>query len=187
MILGETKVNTSGKLCPVCNTENEDTAFTCTACGAALEENPTRIVAISENIGGQAPPSAEHAESFLDAALIPEDGVGIYVMGALKPYYLHIYRELIIGRSTELTLEAVLDLSDLNAANMGVSRRHAMIRRTGSGFEVIDLSSRNGTWLNAERLIPNKPYPLASGSQLRVGQMRLLVMYHLVRKDLQKS
>lgn len=180
-------MNTSGKLCPVCNTENEDTASTCTACGAWLEENPTRIVAIPENISGQAHSAAEYAESFLDAALIPEDGVGIYVMGEFKPYYLHIYKELIIGRSTELTLEAVLDLSDLNAANMGVSRRHAMIRRTGSGFEVLDLSSRNGTWLNAERLIPNKRYPLASGSQLRLGQMRLLVMYHPVRKDLQKS
>jgi len=180
-------VNISGKLCSICNHENEDTASVCSYCGAWLEENPTRIVAIPENIGGPSGAPAVNAESFIDVALIPEDGVGIYVAGELKPYYMYIYKELILGREGEATLEAVLDLSELNAANMGVSRRHAMIRRTESGFEVLDLSSRNGTWLNAERLVPNKPYPFASGSQLRIGQMRLLVMYHPVHKNTKKN
>jgi hypothetical protein len=139
-------------------------------------------VAISESSGGQLNIPAEHAEAFIDPALIPEGGVGIYVAGEPKPYYVQIYKELILGRP-DATLEAVLDLSDLNAANLGVSRRHAMIRRTDTGFEVIDLESRNGTWLNAERLVPGKPYPFASGSQLRIGQMRLLVMYHPVSKN----
>lgn len=144
-------------------------------------------MAIPENMGG--PPSApvENAGSFIDVSLIPEDGVGIYVAGSFKPFYLYIYRELIIGRESDAPLEAVLDLSDLDAVNLGVSKRHAMIRRTGSGFEVVDLASRNGTWLNAERLAPNRPYPFASGSQLRIGHMRLLVVYHPVRKVTQKS
>jgi hypothetical protein len=180
-------VNTSGKLCPICQNENEDAASVCSHCGAWLEENPTRIVAIPEYMGGQSNPPVESVESYIDVALIPEEGVGIYVAGEFKPYYVHIYRELIIGRQAEATLEAILDLSDLNAANMGVSRRHAKIRRTESGYEVVDLSSRNGTWLNDQRLVPNKPYPFASGSRLRVGQMRLLVMYHPVHKDTKKS
>jgi len=146
-------------------------------CGALPEEKPTRIVAIPENFGGQVNAPVEHMGSPIDPALIPENGVGIYVAGELEPYYVYIYKELIIGRSREATLEAILDLSDLNAANMGVSRRHAMIRRTASGFEVVDLSSRNGTWLNAERLVPKKPYPLPSGSQLLIGNMRLLILY----------
>jgi len=180
-------VNTSGKLCPNCNHENEDIASVCSHCGEWLEENPTRIVAIPENFGGPSSAPAANAESFIDVAMIPEEGVGIYIAGEFKPYYVHIYKELIIGRSAEPTLEATLDLSELNAVNMGVSRRHAMIRRAEAGYEVLDLSSRNGTWLNAERLVPDKPYPFASGSQLRLGQMRLLVMYHPVRKDTKKS
>ena len=178
-------MNTAGKRCPICNFENEETAPFCSNCGGTLEENPTQIVTISGSPAGQASAPVEKFESFIDTALIPEDGVGIYIAGGFKPYYVYIYKELILGRQAEATLEAVLDLSELNAANLGVSRRHAMIRRTASGFEVIDLSSRNGTWLNAERLVPNKPYPFASGSQLRVGQMRLLVMYH--PKSLKKS
>ena len=177
-------MNTSGKLCPICKQENEETASVCIHCGAWLEENVTKIVSIPENLGGQANAAAEHTESFIDAALIPEGGVGIHVAGEFKPFYVQVYKELIIGRPTDATLEAILDLSDLNAANLGVSRRHVMLRRTASGYEVIDLASRNGTWLNAERLVPNRPYPFASGSQLRIGQMRLLIMYRPV-KDMQ--
>jgi FHA domain-containing protein len=179
-------LSTSVKLCPICQHENADTASVCTHCGALLEENPTKIVALPEHIGGQSSAPGENAESFIDIALIPENGVGIYVAGASKPYYVDIYKELILGRQLG-TLESILDLSDLDAFSKGVSRRHAMIRRTESGYEVVDLSSRNGTWLNAERLVPNQPYPFVSGSQLRIGEMRLLVMYHPVLKDTQKK
>jgi pSer/pThr/pTyr-binding forkhead associated (FHA) protein len=123
----------------------------------------------------------------IDVSLIPEESLGIYIAGELQPFYVQIYRELIIGRPADAALEAVLDLTELNAANHGVSKRHAMIRRSASGFEVLDLGSRNGTWLEGERLIPNKPYPLASGSQLRLGQMRLRVMYHPVLKNAKKG
>jgi hypothetical protein len=184
---GETDLNTSGKICSICKHENEDTASFCMNCGAWLEENPTTVVAPPEHVGGQSKAPIENVESFIDTALIPEEGIGVYVAGESKPYYVHIYKELVIGRPSEATLEATLDLSDLNAAQMGVSRRHAKIRRTESGFEVIDLSSRNGTWLNADRLMPNKPYPFASGSQLRLGQIRLLVFYHPVPKEAKKS
>lgn len=175
-------LNTSGKLCPICKNENVDTASVCSYCGALLEGNPTNIVALTENISGQSGVPVESVESFIDVSLIPESGLGIYIAGVPKPYYLHIYKELIIGRMSS-TLESTLDLSDLAAFDMGVSRRHAMIRRTETGYEVVDLASRNGTWLNAERLVPNKPYPFASGSQLRIGQMRLLVMYHSIPKS----
>lgn len=182
-IFGEIEVNTSGKLCSICGYENAHTAVTCQNCGAVLEENPTNIVAIPEVGGGLAIAPLEHLSAFMDVDLIPEDGVGIHIAGALKPFYLHIYKELLIGREPDATLEAVLDLSELDAFNMGVSRRHAKLRRTDFGFEVIDLGSRNGTWLNAERLIANKPYPLASGSQLRIGQMRLLIAYREIPKS----
>lgn len=171
----------SEKLCPACNTTNEETASVCGHCGALLEDNPTRIVALPANPDGQASAPVEKVEPLIDVAQIPEDGVGIYVAGAFRPYYLHVYKELIIGRPGEAALESTLDLSDLGAFNMGVSRRHALIRRAESGFEVMDLGSRNGTWLNAERLLPNKPYPFPSGSQLRIGQMRLLVVYPAAR------
>ncbi len=39
---------------------------------------------------------------------------------------------------------------------MGVSRTHAWLCCSGSGVIVVDLGSRNGTWLGSERLLPWK-------------------------------
>jgi hypothetical protein len=167
-------LNTPRKICPICQTENEATAQECQNCGALLTDISTDLVANPDI--SNAP--VLDVGSFIDTSMIPEGGIGIHVIGAPKPYYLHIYKELIIGRPMDATLEAVLDLSDLAAYSMGVSRRHAKLLRTATGFEIMDLGSRNGSWLNGERLIPLKPYPLVSGSQLLIGRMRLLLVYH---------
>lgn len=168
------QVNTAVKICLICKTENQATARECRSCGALLNDIPTDVVAIPDMANEPIP----ETEIFIDTSMIPEDGIGIYVVGAPRPYYLYIYKELILGRPTDAILEATLDLSELAAYAMGVSRRHAKIRRTATGFEIIDLDSRNGTWLNGERLTPNKPYPLASGSQLHLGKLRLQLIYH---------
>lgn len=179
------KVNTPGKICPICNNENEENASVCRHCGAWLEENPTKFVASLDQDDEHANASALQMESFLDAESIPEDGIGIHVEGEPRPLYVPIYWQLIIGRTREDTSasQAFLDLSSMNAAAKGVSRRHAMIRRHTSGYEITDLSSTNGTWLNDEKLVPNKPYPFASGSQIRIGKLRLLVIYRTLKNS----
>lgn len=96
------------------------------------------------------------------AIIVPGDGDSFFIGRSMG------------GESREL----MLDLEDLEGFAMGVSRRHALIRAIGHGYEVIDLASRNGTWLYDQRLFPHKPYPLNDGSLLRVGQERLLVRYH---------
>ena len=63
--------------------------------------------------------------------------------------------------------------------------QHAVIHWTEHGYEMLDLGSANGTWLNEERLVPHKYYPLASGSHLRLGSMRLFVLYHPVAETKQ--
>ena len=166
----------SENFCPVCHNLNKDTAFICGTCSSELEGKSTNLVMVTEYASLTADASA-----FIDTALIPEGGVAIYIAGAPKPYYLSIDAELILGRQVDdATVETALDLTALSAFNMGVSRRHAIIRRIGSDFEVLDLASRNGTWLNAMRLVPNKPYRFASESQLRLAQMPLFIMYNVV-------
>jgi len=159
----------------------------CSYCGASLDEILTNVVATTQVTGEQARFPSEGVVPFVDAAQIPEGGIGIYVAGTFKPQYYRVENELIIGRKTEETAsEPFLDIPEADAFNMGLSRRHAVIRKAKSGFEVIDLSSTNGTWLNAERLVPNRPYPFGSGAQLRVGHMRLFVIYHTDLKNTQK-
>jgi len=170
----------SEKFCPVCHHLNEDTALICGTCGAVLDGIPTNVVTVTEPTS---PVEVEDKSAFIHMDLIPKGGVGILVAGALMPYYLTMDKELIIGREAGVPLlENVLDLTVLNAFDLGVSRRHAMIRRIDSEFEVFDLGSRNGTWLNARQLLPNQPYRFASGSHLRLGRMQLFIMYHTPEK-----
>jgi pSer/pThr/pTyr-binding forkhead associated (FHA) protein len=90
---------------------------------------------------------------------------------------------LIFGRKSDEPSDVpILDLTELGGYQMGLSRRHAMIRRTEEGYEIIDLYSTNGSWLNDERMMPNKPYRLTNGSQLQFGRMRLLVLYNPRKK-----
>jgi pSer/pThr/pTyr-binding forkhead associated (FHA) protein len=150
-----------------------------------LDEKSTASIAATEYIGTQPVASADEAAMFIDAAMIPEGGVGIYVLGSSKPVYVQVRENLILGREPDS--ETSVDLADLDAFNQGVSRRHAMLRRADFGFEIIDLASSNGTWLNGLHLSPNLPYPLANGSQVRLGRMELVVIYHTARKIARKK
>jgi FHA domain len=177
---------TSGKTCLVCNHKNVDSALVCSFCGASLEGKQTDPMAVTEYVGTEPNLSAEAAAAFIDLALIPEGEVGIYIPGAPKALYAPVHKELILGRQTGTVLKDLLDLTEFDAFNQGVSRRHAALRPTQFGFEVIDLSSQNGTWLNGMQLVPQKPYPLANGSQLRLCRLQLVVMYHIPGRKLQK-
>jgi hypothetical protein len=117
----------------------------------------------------------------IDHAAVPDRGIAVYLEGEFHPAFRDSRAEFVIGRKAGITSpvsEALFDLAPLGGYARGISRRHAVIQRTEHGYEILDLGSVNGTWLNDERLAPHKNYPLASGSHLRLGSMRLFVLYH---------
>ena len=182
IIYGENDLEINEKFCPVCKNKNDRSAVVCIHCGASFEhQSESAATTRNAELPDMAP--AKIAPSSIDDKLIPEDGVAIYVAGSAKPVYLRFDKELVLGRKVEEPSEGnLLDLSELGGYAMGISRRHAMIRRGEAGYELIDLASTNGSWLNEQRLSPNKPYPLASGSQLRFGRMQLLILYNPKKK-----
>ena len=132
--------------------------------------------------------ASETIENLLpDKTLIPLDGIAVYIAGTAKPVFLNSGEAFVIGRKIEETSEPFLDLTNLGGYLLGLSRRHAKVRRTALGYEILDLSSTNGTWLNDERLLPHKPYPLTSGSQLRLGRMRFVILYRTHAEIKQKA
>jgi pSer/pThr/pTyr-binding forkhead associated (FHA) protein len=74
-----------------------------------------------------------------------------------------------IGRSPE---------NDLPLANghRAVSRRHAEIRLVGGRPHLVDLGSKNATFLNGRPLSPGRPRPLRSGDRIVVGDFELEVV-----------
>ena len=176
----------SAKFCPVCKNRNEREALICVHCGASLETYATDSAATRTTEVQQFPETL--GELRIDEALAPPNGIAIYVESTPKPVFSSFDGEFVIGRKVDgkETTGAFFDLSALGGYHLGLSRRHALIRRTEAGYDVIDLSSSNGTWLNDERLIPNLPYPLTSGSQLRLARMRLFVLYRRVPETKKK-
>jgi hypothetical protein len=171
------------KFCPICKNKNERTAIVCIHCGASLDSYQPGSAATTRKAEEEDGISANILEAPIDKSLIPEDGIAVYAAGTSKPVYLRFEKELVFGRkSNDTTDGTLLDLTDMGGYRMGISRQHAMIRRAENGYEIIDLASTNGSWLNNVRLVPNKPYPLASGSQLRFARMQLLILYHSVNK-----
>lgn len=66
-----------------------------------------------------------------------------------------------VGRDTR----AEIFLDDVT-----VSRRHAEFRRVGDGFEVRDVGSLNGTYVNRERI---ESIVLSAGDEVQIGKYRL--------------
>ena len=177
------------KFCPICKQKNEPEAMVCTRCGTALEAFSMGGSDITRTTEVQTRVLERMGELLINEALIPAGGIAMYLAGTSDPVFLSSEKEFAIGRrkvEEEGTTEAFLDLARLGGYQMGLSKQHAMIRRAEHGYEVIDLSSRNGTWLNEDQLIPDKPYPFASGSQLRLARMRLFVLYRPVLEAKQK-
>jgi pSer/pThr/pTyr-binding forkhead associated (FHA) protein len=61
--------------------------------------------------------------------------------------------------------------ADLVLDDPEVSRRHAMLRRSGESVVVEDLDSTNGTFVNGERI--RTPVTVGPGDQVRVGRTTL--------------
>ena len=59
--------------------------------------------------------------------------------------------------------------SDILMDDPQSSGRHAEIRPEGQGYSIIDLGSRNGTYVNEQKLFPNISRLLYSGDKIRIG------------------
>jgi len=80
----------------------------------------------------------------------------------------------VIGRLQEC--QVVLD-------STGVSRKHAEIRKAGERFALVDLHSRNFTFLNGRKLDPNEPPPiLAANDKIKICDVEF-VFFPNVPKD----
>lgn len=86
--------------------------------------------------------------------------------------------EMLFGRSDPKSeLMPDFDLSVYGAAEQGVSRRHALLKRGEDTLTLIDLGSTNGTYLNGQRLIPNQPRVVRDGDEVRMGRLVFHVFF----------
>jgi predicted component of type VI protein secretion system len=82
----------------------------------------------------------------------------VVTQGPLAGRKFELDRELVIGREGEAV---TIDDSEL-------SRRHAVVRPVEDGFEVDDLGSLNGTFVNGKRI--DGVTRLAGGDSIKIGR-----------------
>ena len=83
--------------------------------------------------------------------------------GPLTGRRLDVESVLVLGRSDA---DVIIDDSEM-------SRRHALVRCGDDGFEIEDLDSLNGTFVNGQRI--EAATPLATGDVVRLGKTVLEV------------
>jgi hypothetical protein len=171
-----------GKFCPACEKSNDASAAICVYCGVPFEiadAGPTTATT-TQMPTANFRPTIEN-DGVLDSFVreIPENGMAIYRANFMYPFAVRQDRDFIIGRITVGMPEDILDLSPLEGYVMGVSKQHVRIQVVGNGYQITDLGSTNGTWVNDVRLTANHPVILPNAARVRMGRMELYFIYRL--------
>jgi pSer/pThr/pTyr-binding forkhead associated (FHA) protein len=130
--------------------ENIEGALFCEECGAKLETMNELQGAAMEN----------PAERLL---LASPDGSTLEIPAK---------DDVVVGREDPISeVFPDLDLTGFGGMEKGVSRKHAVIHRSGADYTVEDMNSTNGTYVNRKKVQPNTPQAIKPGDELRFGKL----------------
>ena len=158
------------KTCPYCAYVNREGVFFCEDCGHPFlgDQDTLSTARLTQEDRAE----FKGRVTWGTARFSPGASIMIRIRDMTEPLNLYPKEELLLGRSDSNTsLMPDLDLTPFGAAEQGVSRRHAIIRRGENTLMLIDLGSTNGTHLNGQRLTPNQPRVLRDGDEVRMGRL----------------
>jgi pSer/pThr/pTyr-binding forkhead associated (FHA) protein len=185
------------QVCPNCGYSNRPGGVFCENCGATLIGSASPLK--TRALGSEKPTSTLEPDSVARAVetvtpdfdLIGEQGaeefpeeaaLRLEVGEGTKPIIIDVKDAIVVfGRRDAATGSAPdIDLTPYAGYRMGVSRRHAEVRRDAENYNRVtlwDLGSSNGTFLNGDRLIAHRAYIIHNGDQLRFGQLSIRVYF----------
>jgi len=94
------------------------------------------------------------------------------------PFFLSLGSETTIGRADPVTgIRPDVDLAEFDT-NRSVSRRHAKILKSESGYAVIEeVGTVNGTFVNDQRIPTGSPVPVHNGDRVKIGLIQLRAVF----------
>jgi hypothetical protein len=151
----------TGPGCPECGYQNPLGARFCSSCGAQLRQTSGDETTIAHL------PPVDDADEWVDPEPVemPAGTLAMFVVhqGPKRGSRIALDTdEISIGRHPE---------SDIFLDDVTVSRRHATVRRVGSGHHVEDAGSLNGTYVNQARV---ENAALNHDDELQVGKFKLI-------------
>ena len=148
--------------CNQCGHRNLAGSNFCSSCGAPLAHPGEDTTITFQPIEASGEVADEELSVTLDE--LPE-GVGMLVVkrgpNAGSKFLL----------DTDVTRAGRHPDSDIFLDDITVSRRHAEVVRSGAGYDVKDVGSLNGTYLNRERI---DQAPLHNGDEVQIGKFKLV-------------
>jgi hypothetical protein len=159
--------------CIRCSQENPEGARFCSHCGNPLARGSGERAAETTSIislGGSDTGEADFGdESVADAATLDSLPAGTALLVVQRgpnagSRFLLDSDLTLVGRHVD---------SDIFLDDVTVSRRHAEFYRSGNRFTVRDVGSRNGTYVNRERI---EEMDLTGGDEVQVGKFRLVFL-----------
>ncbi len=143
--------------CPRCGHRNALGANFCSSCGRELlsRADDTATLTLDVYDASEEVPAVETLEISDPGVLVVTRGPNV---GSRIPLGT---RRVTAGRHPE---------SDLFLDDVTVSRRHAEIVYTEAGYQVLDVGSLNGTYVNRQRV---ERALLANGDELQIGKFKL--------------
>jgi len=159
-------------MCPACQHQEVEGALFCSECGAQLQ-NVASLVTQNIQTNGM---------SYAALDTIPQEQKRALASGSLTLQLLDGGQILPLADRNEFTMGRVsdgqpimpdIDLTSYSAYEYGVSRIHAVLKKTKGKVFIMDLGSSNGTYVNGVRLIPENEYPLSHGNIISLGKLKI--------------
>jgi hypothetical protein len=156
--------------CRQCRHANPTGAVFCVECGAILIG---QIAADRAHISTSGDPEIGEAARH-GAAIGP--WATLYVGAGGQAFHLAEHEQFTLGRRDENPARMPdIDLSPFDAYTNGVSRMHAVIRRSGGQIVLMDLDSANGTYINGRRLGSRQEAGIEDGDVIALGALKIQV------------
>jgi len=156
-------------ICPVCSSAIYEGDRYCSQCGEKLTDDTNEKKDADRSI-------LKRSKEIIDAPKIPsiipaapEIGSGLW--------YLTVITGTRPGREYVLQDRMVFGRNESNAVwvnNNNASRQHAMIEKIDDGYQIRDMNSTNGTWVNGKRI--EKPIQIKENDQIVVGDSEFKVV-----------
>jgi pSer/pThr/pTyr-binding forkhead associated (FHA) protein len=162
-----------GPFCTSCGSQNPEGARFCAQCGA-------RLVTVSpgESLEGDATSTitfgARDVSETADRLLDPVDAAAVDALP--QGHALLVVQRGPGAGSRFLLAEDLVEAgrhpdSDIFLDDVTVSRKHAEFVRSADAFEVRDVGSLNGTYVNRDRI---EEVALQDGDEVQIGKYRLV-------------
>lgn len=170
-------------ICPRCTYKNNDTNVLCLRCHFVLNRNQGAKTTTNIELEHVAAADVANGQLLLPAPDVMSD---VHNTLLIVKFGTEFRKSVLLGEDDKVVLGRVkqvsqnvkaVNLSDIGAWELGVSRIHAMLTQTQTNLFVTDLGTVNGTWVDDKRIPAYSPVHLEDGLVIRLAALRIFISF----------